>query len=189
MERLESFDSSDLMEFITAPQVKLVGTGGAGNNILNRLFSRRVKGVETIALNTDANHLNQCKAHVRKVLGAKVTKGRGAGGDPYIGKRCAEDDEEDIRSKLSDGDIIFVIAGMGGGTGTGSAPVIAKYAKETDAVVGLVAHNLHLEFFPAEDRLFDQDFGCGRCMQAAFSNLKIAFPIIGDPATGAAERK
>ena len=96
MERLESFDSSDLMEFITAPQVKLVGTGGAGNNILNRLFNRRVKGVETIALNTDANHLNQCKAHVRKVLGAKVTKGRGAGGDPYIGKRCAEDDEEDI---------------------------------------------------------------------------------------------
>ena len=86
MERLESFDSSDLMEFITAPQVKLVGTGGAGNNILNRLFSRRVKGVETIALNTDANHLNQCKAHVRKVLGAKVTKGRGAGGDPYMGK-------------------------------------------------------------------------------------------------------
>ena len=139
MERLESFDSSDLMEFITAPQVKLVGTGGAGNNILNRLYSRRVKGVETIALNTDANHLNQCKAHVRKVIGAKVTKGRGAGGDPYTGKRCAEEDEEAIRSRLSDGDIVFVIAGMGGGTGTGSAPVIAKYAKETDAVVVGVA--------------------------------------------------
>ena len=139
MERLESFDSSDLMEFITAPQVKLIGIGGAGNNILDRLHSRRVKGVETIALNTDANHLNQCKAQVRKVIGAKVTHGRGAGGDPYTGKRCAEDDEEAIRSKLSNGDIIFVIAGMGGGTGTGSAPVIAKYAKETDAVVVGVA--------------------------------------------------
>ena len=139
MERLESFDSSDLMEFITAPQVKLVGTGGAGNNILDRLYSRRVKGVETIALNTDANHLHKSKAHVRKVIGAKITQGRGAGGDPYTGKRCAEDDEESIRSKLNDGDIIFVIAGMGGGTGTGSAPVIAKYAKETDAVVVGVA--------------------------------------------------
>ena len=139
MERLESFDSSDLMEFITAPQVKLVGTGGAGNNILDRLYSRRVKGVETIALNTDANHLHKSKAHVRKVIGAKITHGRGAGGDPYTGKRCAEDDEESIRSKLKDGDIIFVIAGMGGGTGTGSAPVIAKYAKETDAVVVGVA--------------------------------------------------
>ena len=99
MERLESFDSSDLMEFITAPQVKLVGTGGAGNNILDRLYSRRVKGVETIALNTDANHLHKSKAHVRKVIGAKITQGRGAGGDPYTGKRCAEDDEESIRSK------------------------------------------------------------------------------------------
>ena len=77
MERLESFDSSDLMEFITAPQVKLVGTGGAGNNILDRLYSRRVKGVETIALNTDANHLHKSKAHVRKVIGAKITQGRG----------------------------------------------------------------------------------------------------------------
>ena len=130
MERLESFDSSDLMEFITAPQVKLIGIGGAGNNILDRLHSRRVKGVETIALNTDANHLNQCKAQVRKVIGAKVTHGRGAGGDPYTGKRCAEDDEEAIRSKLSNGDIIFVIAGMGGGTGTGSAPVIANMLKK-----------------------------------------------------------
>ena len=101
MERLESFDSSDLMEFITAPQVKLIGTGGAGNNILDRLYNRRVKGVETIALNTDANHLNKSRAHVRKVIGAKITQGRGAGGDPYTGKRCAEDDEESINpSKL-----------------------------------------------------------------------------------------
>ena len=139
MERLESFDSSDLMEFIVPPQVKLVGVGGAGNNILDRLYSRKVKGVETIALNTDANHLNQCKAHTRKVIGAKVTFGRGAGGDPFIGQRCAEEDEEALREKLSGSDIVFVIAGMGGGTGTGSAPIIAKYAMETEAVVVGVA--------------------------------------------------
>ena len=72
MDRLESFDTSDLMEFITPPKIKLIGSGGAGNNILNRIYSTRIEGVETIALNTDANHLNQCKAHSRKVLGAKL---------------------------------------------------------------------------------------------------------------------
>ena len=128
MDRLESFDTSDLMEFITPPKIKLIGSGGAGNNILNRIYSTRIEGVETIALNTDANHLNQCKAHSRKVLGAKITQGRGTGGDPHLGARCARDDEDTLREKIDGADMVFVIAGMGGGTGTGSAPVIAKYA-------------------------------------------------------------
>ena len=85
MDRLESFDTSDLMEFITPPKIKLIGSGGAGNNILDRIYSTRTEGVETIALNTDANHLHQCKAHSRKVLGAKITQGRGTGGDPHLG--------------------------------------------------------------------------------------------------------
>ncbi|HJM17760.1 MAG TPA: cell division protein FtsZ [Candidatus Poseidoniia archaeon] len=135
MDRLESFDSSDLMEFITPPKIKLIGSGGAGNNILDRLYSTRIDGVETIALNTDANHLSKCKAHSRKVLGAKITQGRGTGGDPHLGKRCAEDDEASLREKIDDADMVFVIAGMGGGTGTGSAPVVAKYAMETEALV------------------------------------------------------
>ena len=139
MDRLESFDTSELMEFITPPKIKLIGSGGAGNNILNRIYSTRTEGVETIALNTDANHLNQCKAHSRKVLGAKITQGRGTGGDPHLGARCAEDDEETLREKIDGADMVFVIAGMGGGTGTGSAPVIAKYAMDTEALVVGVA--------------------------------------------------
>ena len=139
MDRLESFDTSDLMEFITPPKIKLIGSGGAGNNILDRIYSTRTEGVETIALNTDANHLHQCKAHSRKVLGAKITQGRGTGGDPHLGARCAEDDEETLRAKIDGADMVFVIAGMGGGTGTGSAPVIAKYAMDTEALVVGVA--------------------------------------------------
>ena len=139
MDRLESFDSSDLKEFIAPPKIKIVGVGGAGNNTLNRLYSRKIKGVETFALNTDAIHLNNCQAHSRTVLGAKITQGRGAGGDPHLGKRCAEDDQEPLRNLIDGADMVFVIAGMGGGTGTGAAPVIAQYARDTEALVVGVA--------------------------------------------------
>jgi cell division protein FtsZ len=139
MDRLETFDSSDLMEFISPPKIKVLGVGGAGNNILKRLYNRKIAGVETIALNTDAIHLNNCRAHTRKVLGATITQGRGTGGDPHLGKRCAEGDEETLRYTISDTDMVFIIAGMGGGTGTGCSPIIAKYARETDALVVGVA--------------------------------------------------
>ena len=78
MDRLETFDTSDLMEFISPPKIKVLGVGGAGNNILKRLYNRKITGVETIALNTDAIHLNNCRAHTRKVLGATITQGRGS---------------------------------------------------------------------------------------------------------------
>ena len=139
MDKLESFDSSDLMEFITPPKIKVLGVGGAGCNILKRLYNRRITGVETIALNTDALHLNNCQAHGRKVLGAAINQGRGAGGDPHLGKRCAEEDEATLRDCVSDTDMVFIIAGMGGGTGTGCSPIIANYARETDALVVGVA--------------------------------------------------
>ena len=127
MDKLESFDSSDLMEFITPPKIKVLGVGGAGNNILKRLYRRRITGVQTIALNTDAIHLNNSQADTRKVLGATITHGRGTGGDPHLGKRCAEEDEATLRNALSDTDMVFIIAGMGGGTGTGCSPIIANY--------------------------------------------------------------
>ncbi len=120
MDKLESFDSSDLMEFITPPKIKVLGVGGAGCNILKRLYNRRITGVETIALNTDALHLNNCQAHGRKVLGAAINQGRGAGGDPHLGKRCAEEDEATLRDCVSDTDMVFIIAGMGGRGGTAS---------------------------------------------------------------------
>ena len=139
MERLESFDSSDLMEFIAPPKIKIIGVGGAGNNTLSRLYSRKIKGVETFALNTDAMHLNNSQADFKTVLGAKITQGRGAGGDPYLGRRCAEEDEDILRTMVDGADMVFVIAGMGGGTGTGAAPVVAQYARETEALVVGVA--------------------------------------------------
>jgi len=139
MDRLESFDSTDLMEFITPPKIKVIGVGGAGNNILKRLYAKKINGVETIALNTDAIHLNDCQAHTRKVLGATVTQGRGTGGDTHLGRRCAESDEDTLRNALDNTDMVFIIAGMGGGTGTGSSPIIAQYARETDALVVGVA--------------------------------------------------
>ena len=153
MDRLESFDSSDLMEFIAPPEVKVMGIGGAGNNIIERLYSRKITGVETIALNTDARHLSEKKADNRKVLGAKISMGRGTGGDPHLGKRCAEDDEESLREKMEGADMIFVIAGMGGGTGTGSAPVIARYAKDTEALVVGIAVLPFLEEGEAKRRI------------------------------------
>ncbi len=139
MDRLENFDTSDLLEFVSPPKIKVVGVGGAGSNIVERLYGKGITGVETIALNTDAGHLNLKKADQRKVLGAKRAFGRGAGGDPHLGSRCAEDDEDSLRGKIEGADMVFVIAGMGKGTGTGSSPVIAKYARESDALVVGVA--------------------------------------------------
>ena len=139
MDKLESFDTTDLMEFISPPKIKLFGIGGAGNNILRRLYNRNISGVETIALNTDAIHLNGTKAHSRSVIGATITQGRGTGGDAHLGRRCVECDEENIKKKIDGADMVFIIAGMGGGTGTGSAPVVAQYAKEDDALVVGVA--------------------------------------------------
>ena len=130
MDRLESFDSTDLMEFVTAPRIKVMGVGGAGNNILEMLYDKRVKGVDTIALNTDAIHLNNKRASKKTVLGATRTRGQGTGGDPHLGRICAEGDEESLRSLVDNTDIVFIIAGMGGGTGTGAAHVIARAAKE-----------------------------------------------------------
>ena len=107
MDRLESFDSSDLMEFIAPPKIKIVGVGGAGNNTLSRLYSRKIKGVETFALNTDAMHLDNSQADFKTVLGAEITQGRGAGGDPHLGRRCAEEDEKILRTMVDGADMVL----------------------------------------------------------------------------------
>ena len=107
MDRLESFDSTDLMEFVTAPRIKVMGVGGAGNNILEMLYDKRVKGVDTIALNTDAIHLNNKRASKKTVLGATRTRGQGTGGDPHLGRICAEGDEETLRGLVDNTDIVL----------------------------------------------------------------------------------
>ncbi|HOQ08722.1 MAG TPA: cell division protein FtsZ [Syntrophomonadaceae bacterium] len=119
--------------------IKVIGVGGGGNNAINRMIEAGLKGVEFIAVNTDAQALYMSKAESKIQIGAKLTKGLGAGADPEIGMKAAEESNEEIRRALMGADMVFVTAGMGGGTGTGGAPVIARIAKELGSLtVGVV---------------------------------------------------
>lgn len=120
-------------------KIKVLGAGGAGGNAINDMISAGVSGVEFIAANTDAQDLGKSLADVRIQLGEKLTRGLGAGANPEIGKQSAEEDLEKLKQLLEDTDMLFITAGMGGGTGTGSSPVIAKIAKELGILtVGIV---------------------------------------------------
>jgi cell division protein FtsZ len=134
---------SSAEEFLHSPEeirIKLIGVGGAGCNTVNRLLDMGLSGVYTIAANTDLQHLDLVKADRKILLGKSVTRLRGAGGDPVRGRRAAEESEEEIRRAVEGSDIIFLSAGLGGGTGTGAAPVIARVAREEGAtVVGVVS--------------------------------------------------
>lgn len=121
-------------------KIRVVGVGGAGSNVLNTLIeSQQISGVEFIAVNTDAQDLSVSKAFVKIPIGHELTDGLGAGADPDIGEKAAEESREAIKSNLEDSDMVFVTAGMGGGTGTGAAPIVAKIARELGALtVGVV---------------------------------------------------
>ncbi|WP_115719986.1 cell division protein FtsZ [Gallaecimonas mangrovi] len=110
--------------------IKVIGVGGGGGNAVQHMVEQTIEGVEFIAANTDAQALKNSKAHVTIQLGASVTKGLGAGANPQIGRQSAEEDREQIREVLEGADMVFIAAGMGGGTGTGAAPVVAEVAKE-----------------------------------------------------------
>lgn len=110
--------------------IKVMGVGGGGNNAVNRMIFAGIKSATFIAANTDMQALNMSQASIKIQLGAELTKGLGAGSDPEIGKRAAEESKEEIKSYLEGTDLLFITAGMGGGTGTGAAPVIAAMAKE-----------------------------------------------------------
>ncbi len=112
----------------------VVGAGGAGNNTISRLTEVGIKGAETITVNTDAQDLFYSQADEKILLGRKTCGGLGAGGEPEVGEECAEESEDDLRNKLDGADMIFVTCGLGGGTGTGSAPIIAKIAKKLGAL-------------------------------------------------------
>jgi cell division protein FtsZ len=115
-------------------RIKVVGTGGAGANAISRMVREHLRGVEFIAMNTDAQALELTEAMVRVQLGEKLTRGLGAGGDPDIGHKAAEESRELIAEAVSGADMVFVTAGMGGGTGTGSASVVAEIAKRSGAL-------------------------------------------------------
>ena len=119
--------------------IKVIGVGGGGNNAVNRMIASGVKGVEFVTINTDRQALRNSLAPTQLVIGEKITKGFGAGANPSIGARAAEESLEDIKSILSGAEMVFITAGMGGGTGTGAAPVVARIAHEMDILtVGIV---------------------------------------------------
>ena len=122
------YDDNDT--FNQKPIIKVVGVGGGGGNAVNRMVDNDVKGVTFVAVNTDAQDLRESKADIRIQIGARLTRGLGAGADPEVGRNAAIESEEDLRQHLMGTDLVFITAGLGGGTGTGAAPVIAKIAKE-----------------------------------------------------------
>jgi cell division protein FtsZ len=126
--------------------IKVVGVGGAGNNVVNRMVDSGTKGVEFIAINTDKQVLSVSKADQKLQIGEKLTHGQGAGSDPEVGKKSAEENRNNIVKAFEDTDMIFITAGMGGGTGTGAAPVVADIAKESGILtVGVVTKPFSFE--------------------------------------------
>ncbi len=133
-------------EFDSGVSIKVIGVGGGGNNAVNRMISTNIRGVEFIAVNTDSMALDTSCAAKKLVIGDKITRGKGAGANPEVGKRSAEESIEIVKDALQDTDMVFITAGMGGGTGTGAAPVIAKAAKEMGILtVGIVTKPFSFE--------------------------------------------
>ncbi len=133
-------------EFELKAKIKVVGVGGAGSNAVNRMIATGLNGVEFWACNTDAQALELAAAKNRLQIGAKLTRGLGAGGNPQVGTKAAEESREEIAAAIQGSDMVFIAAGMGGGTGTGAAPIVAEVAKELGALtVGVVSRPFFFE--------------------------------------------
>ncbi|MEM1684266.1 MAG: cell division protein FtsZ, partial [Nanopusillaceae archaeon] len=117
-------------EFKLLPTIKVIGVGGAGSNMAEWLYKMEIKGAEIITANTDYAHLKMVKSHKKILLGKEVTRGLGAGGNPAVGVDAAKSSQSDLRKLLEGTDMLWILLGLGGGTGTGAAPVVAKIAKE-----------------------------------------------------------
>ena len=134
------------LEMDQIAKIKVIGVGGGGNNAVNRMIDSGVKGVEFIVANTDLQVLNVSKAETKIQIGESLTGGRGAGAKPDIGREAAMESKKEIEDALSGADMVFVTCGMGGGTGTGAAPVIAQIAQELGALtVGIVTKPFSFE--------------------------------------------
>ena len=116
----------------TPARILVIGVGGAGNNAVNRMIDENVEGVELIAINTDKQALSLSRATTKIQIGEKLTKGLGAGAKPEIGEASAQESKDEIENAIKDADMVFITAGMGGGTGTGAAPVVAEIAQSLD---------------------------------------------------------
>jgi len=129
-------DDEEIMKFLkeTEQKIYVVGTGGSGTNTLDRLFEMGIKGATLVGLNTDARHLLKIRANKKIIIGKKVSAGRGAGSNPMIGEEAAKESIADIKESMKDASMVFVTCGLGGGTGTGSAPIIAEAARSAGAL-------------------------------------------------------
>jgi cell division protein FtsZ len=127
------------LEGVENAKMKVIGVGGAGGNAINRMMFSNLTGVDFMAMNTDCQALGRCSAPQKLQLGSMITRGLGSGGDPQMGRAAAEEDREAIKEAVSGADMVFITAGMGGGTGTGASPVVAEIAKAAGALtVGIV---------------------------------------------------
>ena len=143
---------------INDARIVVVGCGGAGSNTINRLTNMGIGGAKTVAVNTDVKHLARTNAHHKILIGKELTRGLGAGGHPEVGKNAALENEKDLKKVLAEADMVYIVAGLGGGTGTGSAPVISRIAKEMGAItIGAVTMPFRIEgsrIAKAEDGLY-----------------------------------
>ena len=127
-------------------KILVIGVGGAGNNAVNRMIDEGIKGVDFVCVNTDKQHLRSCKAPMSMQIGEKLTKGLGAGAKPEVGEKAAEESREELTEIIKGCDMVFVTCGMGGGTGTGAAPVVAQIAKDMGILtVGVVTKPFKFE--------------------------------------------
>ena len=151
--------------------IKVVGVGGGGNNAVNRMIAANIRGVEFIAINTDKQALMRSAALKKIAIGDKITKGHGAGANPDIGARAAEESQEEIAAALKGADMVFITSGMGGGTGTGAAPVVAKIARDMDILtIGIVTKPFAFE---GSKRMTAAEAGIERLREAVDSLIII----------------
>ena len=155
----------------TFARIKVIGVGGGGSNAVNRMIDEGIQGVEFISANTDAQALTITKAPTRVRLGDKLTRGLGAGGDPEVGRKAAEESADELYKVMQGADMVFVTAGMGGGTGTGAAPVVAQIAKESGALtIGVVTRPFTFE---GARRLSSAESGIGKLKEHADTLIAI----------------
>jgi cell division protein FtsZ len=152
------------------PRIAVVGVGGQGSNLVNRLFNYGIKSADTIAVNTDIGHLNMIKSNKKLLIGREITNGLGAGGFPEVAAKCADVSRADLERVLEGYNLVFVAAGMGGGTGTGAAPIVARVARELGSVVvATVTYPFSLE----RSRRFKADWGLEQLNKEADSTIVI----------------
>jgi len=163
--------SSERSEKQPFARIKVIGVGGGGSNAVNRMIETGIQGVEFIAVNTDAQALMLAKANTHVRLGEKITRGLGAGGDPEIGRKAAEESADELYNVLKGSDMVFVTAGMGGGTGTGAAPVVSQIAKESGALtIGVVTRPFTFE---GMRRMQSAETGIGKLKEHADTLIAI----------------